>query len=300
MFEVLFEKVKNQRNKVFVLFVVLVILDVFVFWQIKRLSAAEDDLKIYFLDVGQGDSALVILPGGAKVLIDGGPPNGKFLENLSKILPPTERYIDLVMLSHAQLDHFGGLIEVLKRYRVGAFLDNGRPGEIKVYSDLAGAIKENSIQHIVLGAEDKIHYQNSHINILSPDVEFLKSKELNDTAIVAELLSNNAKILFTGDIGFDVEQALVKNYSLSADILKVAHHGSKYSSSASFLDAVRPKIAAIGVGKNSYGHPTKETLSRLASIGGKIYRTDKDGTIEILIGGGRARIFKKEKILYNQ
>ena len=274
MLEIFFEKLKRHRSKVFALFSVLIALNVFTFWQIRNLNASKEDFKIYFLDVGQGDSALVVLPGGVKMLIDGGPPNGKLLENLGKILSPTERYIDLVMLSHAQLDHFGGLIEVLNRYRVGAFLDNGRPGEVKAYADLEAVIKKNSIRRIVLAAKDKINYMDSRFKILSPDAEFLTSKELNDTAIVAELSSNNAIALFTGDIGFDVEKALVKNYSLSADILKAAHHGSKYSSGNGFLSELKPKIAVIGVGKNSYGHPTKETLGRLTNIGAKIYRSD--------------------------
>ncbi|MEK7086731.1 MAG: ComEC/Rec2 family competence protein [Patescibacteria group bacterium] len=272
-----------------IFFFALLVLDFFVFREILLAERGKDDLKLYFLDVGQGDSELAILPGGAKILIDGGPPNGKVLENLARILPPNERYIDLVMVSHAQLDHFGGLIEVLRRYRVGAFLWNGRDGNSKAWAEFKKILEEYSVRGIVLTAPDKIHYGESQFEILAPLPKFLKSEELNDTAIVAKLSSKNSEILFTGDIGFGVEKALPAS---DVDILKVAHHGSKYSSGAEFLSAVKPEIAVIEVGKNNYGHPTEETLSRLENAGAKTYRTDRDGTIKFLINGQTIKIFK--------
>lgn len=290
-------KIQRHKNTLIILFAILVVLDVFVFFRVFASRAGESDLKIYFLDVGQGDSEFVILPGGVKILIDGGLPNGKVLDNLAKILPPGDRYIDLVMMSHAQLDHFGGLIEVMKRYRVGAFLTSGRTGEAKAFLDLEKAIKDNSIKIVVLGEGDKIFYKESEMDILSPNSDFLKSKELNDTTVVAELKSKNAKALFTGDIGFNVESNLVKNNIGVVDILKVPHHGSKFSSSKEFLNELRPKIAVIEVGaKNTYGHPTKEALQRLAEVGAKIYRTDQNGTIELVINGQNIRVFEKNSI----
>ena len=119
--------------------------------------------------------------------------------------------------------------------------------------------------------------------MLSPSQSNLLKRELNDTALVMLLKSSNLTALYTGDAGFNIENELMKKYDLNADILKVGHHGSKYASSMEFLNKVSPKISAIGVGKNSYGHPTKETLSRLADIGSQIFRTDKDGTIKVAV-----------------
>jgi competence protein ComEC len=292
MFADLFPNFEKHKNKIIVVFLAFLILD-FLVWQRILFSAFDSrDLKLYFLDVGQGDSQLVILPGGVKVLIDGGGPNGRVIEELGKILPPTDRYIDLVMMSHPQLDHFGGLIDVVRRYQIGAFLWNGRDGEARAFGDLKEALDKNNIRSILLLRGDKIKYQKSYFDILSPSPEFLKSKELNDTTIVAELISNNSKALFTGDIGFAVEDYLAANGLSYIDILKVGHHGSKFSSSATFLEAIKPRLAFIEVGKNSYGHPTKEALDRLNAVGARVFRTDLDGTMKLIIDGERIKVFK--------
>ncbi|MEK9194686.1 MAG: MBL fold metallo-hydrolase [Patescibacteria group bacterium] len=294
MFKDLTLFVEKHRNKFIVLIIALVILDVSVWGRVFALNFDNHNLNLYFLDVGQGDSQLVILPGGVKILIDGGQPNGKVLEELGKILPPTDRYIDLVMMSHPQLDHFGGLIEVLKRYKVGAFLTSGREGTIQAFKSLKETLEENKIKTIILGKGDKVHYLKSAFDVLSPDKNFVLDKELNNTSLVVELESNNSKTLFTGDIGFDIENHLLAENLRDISILKVAHHGSKYSSLANFLQASKPEVAVIGVGKNSYGHPTKETLGKLRDIGASIFRTDKNGTVQVLINGNSAKIFSEK------
>jgi beta-lactamase superfamily II metal-dependent hydrolase len=295
MLDIIFQRLNKHRNKVIIVLATLTVLDFLTFWQIFSSESLEKDLKLYFLDIGQGDSELVILPGGVKMLIDGGPPNGKVLENLANILSPLDRYIDLVMISHPQLDHFGGLIDVLKRYKIGAVLTNGREGTTRAFQDLEKVIEEHKIKTIILASQDKIHYQGSSFNMLSPTPELLKSKEINETSLVLELESNNSKTLFTGDIGKSTEEGLLKSYNADIDILKVAHHGSKFSSTADFLNAMRPEVAVIGVGKNSYGHPTKEALSRLSDSGAKIFRTDQDGTVKLVIDGKSIKIFKISK-----
>jgi competence protein ComEC len=280
--------IEKNRNSIIA---VLLVLNAFIFWQVFAVSP-NNDLRLYFLNVGQGDSQLVILPGGVKVIIDGGPANGAVLRELDKVLRPTDRYIDLVIMSHPQLDHFGGLIDILNRYRVGAFLTSGRVGTAKAFSDLANVLNKLDVRSVILGAGDKIYYRESRINILWPKPEFLTSEELNDSSIVAELISSNSKTLFTGDIGENIEKELLKTYRSTVDVLKVPHHGSKYSSSWDFLGVLKPKVAVIEVGKNSYGHPTTQTLERLERVGANIYRTDKDGTVEILIDGKSVRVFK--------
>lgn len=288
---------ENTFNIALVGFVFLFVCDVFI-WNSILFPAFGKNPEIYFLDIGQGDSQLIVLPGptgGApiKILSDGGP-DAKILRELSKVLSPEDRYIDIVLLSHPQLDHFGGLIEVLTRYQIGAFIYNGRDGTASAWEDLKKVLKEKHIKTIILAGGDSLAYGESHLDILSPDAEFLKSEELNDTCLVALLSSHSAKALFVGDIGENVEEYLRNKYDIDVDILKVGHHGSRFSSSASFLKEASPKVAVIQVGKNRYGHPTKEALSRLSQSGAKIYRNDRDGLVKITLGSGYVDI-EKEK-----
>lgn len=276
-----------SKNKKFILIIgVILFLNLF-FWRIILFPPA-DNLKIYFLDVGQGDSQLVVLPGGVKILIDGGP-NASVIEQLDKILPFYQRYIDLVILTHPQKDHLGGLAEILRRRRIGLFISNGQKSSISAYQELEKTLKDFEVPAISLLASDKIKYQSSVLSILWPPAK-LVSKNINDYAIVGLLESSRIKALFTSDISSDQEKNLIEKYNLNLDILKVAHHGSKFSSSWEFLKKSLPEIAVIEVGKNSYGHPTEEVLSRLASIGAKILRTDQFGTIKLEIKEGKIYI----------
>ncbi|NCO15352.1 hypothetical protein COW77_01790 [Candidatus Wolfebacteria bacterium CG18_big_fil_WC_8_21_14_2_50_39_7] len=279
-------------NRLILIMIFLVVFDFFI-WGLILFEPVNKNLQVYFLDVGQGDSELVILPNGPKVLIDGGP-NNKVINELASVLRPTDRYIDLILLSHPQTDHFTGLIDVLKRYQVGVFIFNGRSGTVDSWSKLIKVIKENKIPAVVLAAGDKIHYLNSQFNFLLPDKNFIESTDLNETTLVSLLQSQNSKILFTGDIDAKIEDYLIRKYDLDIDVLKVSHHGSKFSSGEKFLSNISPKIAVIEVGKNSYGHPTKEVLKNLASVGAQIFRTDKDGTIKLLINNQGISIFKKK------
>ncbi len=132
----------------------------------------------------------------------------------------------------------------------------------------------------------------SRIDVLSPTPELAQGTVMNDAAFTLKLAGKGMTALFTGDIGARVESALAPVVG-AVDVLKVAHHGSKFSSTASFLDAVRPRLAVIEVGKNRYGHPTPDVLTRLAAVGARILRTDRDGTIEVVADGRRLRIFAK-------
>jgi competence protein ComEC len=232
-----------------------------------------------------------VFPTGVKVLIDGGPPNGKALAALGRVLPPNDRSIDLVVMSHPQLDHFGGLIEIIERYRVGAFVSNGLAGTVSAYGDLERTLAARGVREITLSKGDMITNDNNTFSVLSPGEQIVKSKNINDAALVLELVSKNAKVLFTGDISAETEAQVSRGLDGNIDVLKVAHHGSKFSSSASFLAAARPKISVIEVGKNSYGHPTQDVLGRLGDIGSKIFRTDKNSTVEAVADGKRIQIF---------
>lgn len=246
----------------------------------------------YFLDVGQGDSELVILPDGARILIDGGPPNGKAVVELEKLLPIGERYLDLVVLSHPQLDHFGGLGAVLDNFDVGALLWNGRNDSPNVspWQEFLDEARARGIAMVPLMRGDAIRTEKNVVDVLSPDATLAESAELNDTGLVLLVEAPELRTLFTADIGMNVEDYLLKleSSTLRADVLKAAHHGSKYSSGAAFLRAVNPKVVVIEVGAgNTYGHPGKEALARIvSSTRAQVFRTDQDGTVQVSLVGG--------------
>ncbi len=268
---------------------VLVAIDLII-WIAILFPAEINSLHLYFLDVGQGDSSLVALPGGPKILIDGGKPNGKLQENLESILSPGDRYIDLVMISHPQLDHFGGLLDILRNYKIGAILTSRHGSEQAAWQELERIIAERNIPRIVLRAGDAITYQGSHFDILSPkDSDW--ARDINDLSLVGVLASGGVRTFFGGDISAEKERQLAESYNVDVDILKVSHHGSKYSSDSEFLREASPYVSAIGVGKNSYGHPTNQALHRLANIGSQVFRTDERGMIKLLIDGGKVKIY---------
>lgn len=247
---------------------------------------------LYFLNVGQGDSLFIELPGGVQVLIDGGPDGRKLLTELSHILPPQDRYIDLVIMTHPQLDHFGGFVGLLSAYRIGAFIGTQRKANIAAYAALSERLKENSIPYLQLLAGDRIRIGDAQLVVLSPSPTQVLDKELNDTSLVVQLQSKEIKALYTGDIGGTLEEKLAQRYDVRSDVFKVSHHGSRFSSNAAFLREVAPAIAVIGVGKNSYGHPTNAALQRLRDAGAQIFRTDEQGSIKIIRAGDRLDVFR--------
>lgn len=272
----------NNKHKFFLLVSAIAALDVLLWWSILSFHTAEK-ARAYFLDVGQGDSELMVFAGGATILTDAGPAGVP--RDLEKALHG-ERYIDLAIITHPQADHFGGFADILDGYGVGAFLYNGRDNpDAAAWAALRDKIAAKHIPLITLAAGDNIRISDGKVGILSPDSEFSESAELNDTGLVQMVRTADFGALLVADIGSSVENWLVRNVkNLHADILKVAHHGSKYSSSEAFLRAVNPSIAVIEVGaKNIYGHPSATTLLRIASsTRAKILRTDTSGTVEIL------------------
>lgn len=217
-------------------------------------------LHLVFCDVGQGDASLIV-KGEFQMLIDTGPKNGGVMECLSNHVPFWDKRIEVFVNSHPQADHIGALSEVEKHYQI----------DKKWLSGVAG---------------DRIRYGSLEFDILGPteNARVLgASTDLNQLSVVVEMNYGKFRALFTGDIGEGEELALEEADLLKKlDVLKVAHHGSKYSSTAEFLSAVRPELAVISVGKNGYGHPTGEALERLGAVGSRIWRTDKQGELEII------------------
>lgn len=249
-------------------------------WQIP-----DDNFHAYFLNVGQGDSILIKTPGNHQILVDGGPKNYVFQE-LDRVMPFFDKTIDLVVLTHPHADHIDGLVEVLKRYQVNMILMTGVTYQNANYKEFMKVAAERNI--LIYIAENNFDFKFGEVilDVLYPKNQLLGAnfKNLNNSSIVIKISYRNRKIMLTGDMEFEEENALIKTgLNLRADILKVGHHGSSTSSSAKFLNLVKAKIAVIqsGVG-NTFGHPTKEALERLKAAGvQQIYRNDLDGRVEI-------------------
>ncbi|MCS6956780.1 MAG: MBL fold metallo-hydrolase [Patescibacteria group bacterium] len=270
---------EKNKNLSLAILVILVGLDIFLWFNILFFSKEEN--KIYFLDVGQGDSSLIILEN-ISILIDAGP-SSKIIQSLDKVFSKSKKYIDLAIITHPELDHFGGFLKLLDSYKFGLFIINGRKAEGSeiFYEDLIKKIKNRNISIITLLAGDKILYKDNLIEIISPDKNWWSSADLNDTGLVLKIKNKNFQSLFTADIGQNLENYLAKKFDLKSDILKVAHHGSKYSSGASFLKEVSPSLALVGVGLNRYGHPSAEVIDRFQHFKIPIFRTDQHGTMLI-------------------
>lgn len=284
-------KDKNSALGAIILFL-FIVFD-FLIWREIFLTDLRDRPEIYFLDVDQGDAELLILPQKVKILTDAGR-GKKILSSLARIDALSDKYIDVAIITHPQEDHFGGFLELLEYYDFGIFIINGRENPATDnWNGLLEKIKEKGIPSIVVRRGDKIKYQGNQIKILSPDENLAQSAELNDTGIVQFIETPFFRALFAADIGKSVENYLVQtNDSLQVDILKVAHHGSKYSSGASFLKIIKPKLAIIEVGKeNRYGHPAESVLEELKSLGSQIFRTDLNGTIRISPEQNKLKVF---------
>jgi competence protein ComEC len=243
-------------------------------------------LKVTFIDIGEGDSCLIQTPGGKNILIDGGKGyRGK--EVLSFLKRKGIRRIDTMVATHPDMDHIGGLLAVLdSNIRIGEILDCGKAHTSATYRNFLNKIEQRkSTKYSQPRAGQTLNWgEEVKVRVLSPPHLRWDS---NDCSIVIKLTYGRVSFLFTGDAAEEAEKEMVSRYStrLKSTILKAGHHGSRSSSSYDFLRSVRPEIAIISVGKNPYGHPTKEVLDRLTRLGIKVYRTDLKGNITITTNG---------------
>ena len=242
-------------------------------------------LTFAVLDIGQGDGLYIEGPTGIQVLVDAGPNTGAELGALPGVMPLGDRTIDAVIETHPDADHMGGLIDVLARYQVGAFIT---PGIIKHNSTTDALDKEVTDEHVPVYIAHRGMVLDlgggAELDILYPDADVTNfGEKTNDGSIVAHLVYGKTSALLTADAPFSTEShllAISTSTDLISDLLKVGHHGSKLSTGSAFIAAVHPQLALISVGaKNSYGHPTKETLSRLEVAGVPVIRTDQKGTV---------------------
>jgi len=276
----------SKKEKVFLVFIgFLIVVDFFVWKEVFDLERG--GLEVVFFDVGQGDAIFIETPQNHQILIDGGD-GDNILKKLQQEMPFWDRSLDLVILTHPEKDHIGGLVEVLERYEVDYILWNGVIRDIAEYKKWQKLVEKKKAKEVIAEKRKVAKAGRVEINILYPFLSFENEEFFetsNDTSIVSKLKFGSACFLFTGDITKTIERKLVnEEVDLNCEILKVAHHGSKYSSSYEFLNEVTPEVAVVQVGDNSYGHPSKEALQRLDKFG-KVLRTDLNGDIEIFSDG---------------
>lgn len=254
------------------------------FWQ----YSTSDELKIYFFDTSEGDAIFINTPQGYHILVDGGP-DRKILRLLAESLPYGDRTIDLVVSTHPHADHLSGLLAVLEEYQVNKILTTGVLHTTNDYEEWLKQIKNKNIPYQIARAGDNIEFSDGvRFEILWPedDLTGQRAQDLNDTSVVLRVVYGKTAALLTGDIPQTVEQILIQEGNLSAQILKVAHQGSNTSSSKEFLQAVAPTWAVILVGANNrYGHPSSKVLNRLQALGINVLRTDLLGSISFISNG---------------
>lgn len=272
--------------------------------------------RIIACDVGQGD-AILIIKGSNQVLIDGGSSGERALSCLSRHLPYWDRKIELIVLTNTDFDHMNGLSSVVERYQVMQFVTADGAHESQALARMREALAEAEVLVVAVEQGDMMivgsgeageqlvmevlwppQVEEQYVAVLGDQLsederkqilgESAKRGDLNERSVVLMLSELGYRALLMADSGFQTEKELLKSGVLpQIDYLKVGHHGSKYASGLEFLQTTTPSIAVISVGKNRYGHPTKETLGRLEEVGAKIKRTDEEGDVVIELENGR-------------
>jgi competence protein ComEC len=258
-------------------------------------------LVVTVLDIGQGDAILVEGPRGGRLLLDSGPDPDRLLAVLDRHVPPWDRRIDLVVLTHPHEDHAAGLALLLARYRVAGIAENGMLGAGPGDAAFRTVLATTGVTTRRLAAGDRLALDGVRATVRwplrgevphrSPD----DGRRVNDTSIVLDMWYGERRVLLTGDIEDDVDPRLLDagiGYGdRRLDVLKVAHHGSRTATSDAWLEALRPRVALVSAGTgNPYGHPAPRTLERLGEHGARVLRTDLDGDLEVSTDGHDLRI----------
>ena len=267
----------------------LIVIALFV-W-IFALSMPDRNVHVSFLNVGQGD-AILIEKGTQQILVDGGPDPQATVLALSKKIPFWDRHIDMVVLTHPDSDHLGGLVEVLNRNRIMYIFSDNLSNDAPLYQEWLNTIAEKQIRSFTACAGQNINIGDEvQISVLNPLDSVISQEytDMNDRSVVLRLQFGKISFLLTGDLTINAEKELIRNRAnLRSTILKVGHHGSASSTSEEFLNVVAPDMAIISVGRNNhYGHPNPQVYQRLLQRldDDHIFRTDRDGTVEFITDG---------------
>ncbi|RLL46616.1 MBL fold metallo-hydrolase [Oceanobacillus piezotolerans] len=252
-------------------------------------DAATRTMKVHFINVGQGDATYIKMPGGEDVLIDGGR-QGQGDEIIAYLKKQKVDDIEIMIATHPDADHIGGLDEVLKAYKVESVYAPKVSHTTQAYKNFLQAVKNEKLTIKTAKADVKLPLKYVTAKFVGPVKNYNKS-DLNNWSAVLHVTYNKNKFLFAGDAEKASETDMIKaKQTLKADVLKAGHHGAKTSSNTNFLNVVKPKYAVISVGKNSYGHPTKDVLNRFKSAKSTVYRTDQKGNIVISSTGTKLTV----------
>lgn len=255
--------------------------------QTKQTTSQQEELQVYFLDVGQADSIL-IKSNNEYMLIDGGNNNdGPLLVKYFQSLGIKE--FKYIVGTHPHEDHIGGLDDVIKNFTIDNIYIPDAMTTTKTFEDLLDSIDEKNLTYKVPKINSTFPLGNANLKVIYTGTD---TSDLNNTSIVLKLTYQDISILLTGDATSETEKKIL-NKDINSTVLKVGHHGSKYSSTESFLKKVNPKYAIISVGKNNiYNHPATTTINKLEKLNTQIYRTDQDGTILLETNGHNIDIEK--------
>ncbi|MDD3481085.1 MAG: MBL fold metallo-hydrolase [Patescibacteria group bacterium] len=249
-------------------------------------NAVKDEVgseaTVHFLDVGQGDATLVMLPDDYQVLVDGGP-DKSILTELGDVMPYYDKKIEAVFLSHPHADHLAGLNYVLDRYQVDTIYLNGISSDTPDFEAFLARIKDQKLRTQFVYKGDNLNLNEAEVQVIWPKKETVTSYDANDTSLIFYLDFGENSILFTGDASAKVQEKLKEDLR-EVDILKVSHHGSGTGTSKELLQALRPQYAVISSGEgNRFGHPASDILAMLSHV--NLFRTDQDGTASFKLTG---------------
>lgn len=280
-----------KKNK-FIYYLIILIIGFGLYWYLDNINISNnvitevtDKLEISYLDVGQADSIL-INDHGTYMLIDAGNnEDGSKLVSYFKSLGISE--FKYVVGTHAHEDHIGGMDDIINNFKIDNFYMPNAITTTATFEDVLDALDKNNVKLVTPTIDSTFTLNTALLTVLYTGTD---TSNLNNTSIVLKMTYGSNNFLFMGDAPISVEKTIL-NKDIKADVLKVGHHGSQYSSSDTFLKKVNPTYAIISVGKNNdYGHPNEKTLSKLNNLNVKIYRTDESGTVKVISDGNTINI----------
>lgn len=239
-------------------------------------AANPDKMEVHFIDVGQGDATLITCGGHAMLIDTGDDTKGTAIQNY--LQKRSIKKLDYLILTHPDSDHIGGAPVIITKFDIDKVFVSNFEKDTKTYQKLIQALDDKRLKYTTPGVGTQYALGTAIITILGPNDEY---DNPNDASVACMIQNGNNKFLFTGDAGEDAENDILDGgLGILADVYKVGHHGSRYSTSQTFFNAVKPSYAVISCGEdNSYGHPHAATLNTLRTNGVKVYRTDEAGTI---------------------
>jgi competence protein ComEC len=253
--------------------------------------ASEPELRMWFFDVGQGESVFIETPDGRQILVDGGP-DTSVLQKLGMVMAPWDRTIDAVILTHPHADHVTGINHVLERYRVGTVYETGARTYGSAVDTFEHRIRSNDLEHVRIANGDALRFGEVEVDVVWPPEHKVETypEDPNRTSAVLRLDYTDTEVLLTGDAYTEDENEFVDRVG-QIDVLKVGHSGSRTSSSNTFLAQIEAEHAVISVGRdNPYGHPHPAVVERLQKHGMTVWRTDLSGDISLTSNGGEPRV----------